>query len=101
MRRRCFLEATGAFAASLALNPKAAIGQGTPQRFADMHSHLGFPRGPASFRAAMAEGGMLVVAEKVTPDGLLLRNVGNRLASVREAKPGELRGNFEAAFAAR
>lgn len=44
---------------------------------------------------------MLVIAEKVVPDMLLLRNVGNRLASVREAKPGELRWNFETDFAGR
>ena len=101
MRRRRFLEAAGALAASLALAPSAATGQGPPPRFADMHAHLGFPRGPASLRDAMAEGGMLVIAEKVVPDSLLLRNVGNRLASVREAKPGELRRNFETAFAGR
>ena len=101
MRRRHFLESAGAFAASLALAPLPARGQGPPPRFADMHSHLGFPRGPASFRDAMAEGGMLVVAEKVVPDSPLLRNVGNRLAAVREAKPGELRRNFETGFALR
>ncbi len=101
MRRRRFLESAGAFAASLALAPLPANGQGPPPRFADMHCHLGFPRGPASFRDAMAEGGMLVIAEKVVPDMLLLRNVGNRLASIREAKPGELRKNFEAGLALR
>ena len=43
----------------------------------------------------MADGNMLLVAEKVTPDSPIVRLVGNRLASIREAAPGELRKNFE------
>ena len=43
----------------------------------------------------MADGDMLLVAEKVTPDTPIVRVVGNRLASIREAEPGELRKYFE------
>ena len=38
---------------------------------------------------------MLLVAEKVTPDSPIVRLVGNRLASIREAEAGELRRYFE------
>ena len=59
-----------------------------------MHAHLGF-RQATGYREAMASGDMLLVAEKVTPDSPIVRLVGNRLASIREAAPGELRKNFE------
>ena len=59
-----------------------------------MHAHLGF-RQASSYREAMGSGDMLLVAEKVTPDLPIVRLVGNRLASIRAAEPGELRKYFE------
>ena len=94
MNRRTFLYAAGAFAARPLLAPLVASAQQRAMRFADMHAHLGMRQG-LSFREAMAKGGMLIVAEKVISDIPMLRRVGNRLASVREAQPGELRRNFE------
>ena len=94
MNRRAFLSASGAFAAGSLLGPLAASAQQRAARFADMHAHLGIRQG-VSFRDAMAKGGMLIVAEKVIPDMPIVRLVGKRLASIREAYPGELRRNFE------
>jgi membrane dipeptidase len=74
--------------------------QARPLRYADMHAHLGLKQGLA-IRDAMTKNGMLIVAEKVIPDGPLTRNVGNRLGSFREARPGELRRNFEVGFGRR
>ena len=65
-----------------------------------MHAHWGLKQA-LSMREAMTKNGVLIVAEKVIPDGLLTRNVGNRLASFREARPGELRRNFEIGFGRR
>lgn len=94
MKRRTFLFTSGAFAATPLLAPLAASAQQAAARFADMHAHLGIRQG-VSFREAMAKGGMLIVAEKVIPDMPIVRLVGKRLASIREAHPGELRRNFE------
>ena len=44
---------------------------------------------------------MLLVAEKVTPDSLLLRVSGGRFRNTREANPGELRRSFELGLALR
>ena len=94
MNRRAFLRGAGALAASPLLAPLPASAQQRAARFADMHAHLGSRQG-LSFREAMARGGMLIVAEKVISDMPIVRLVGNRLASVREAQPGELRRHFE------
>src|SRR5688572_30275094 len=94
MKRRDFLRASAALAAgAIGVSPDTRADTHSA-RFCDMHAHLGF-RGSASYRAAMADGNMLLVAEKVTPDSPIVRLVGNRLASIREAAPGELRKNFE------
>ena len=101
--RRRFLKFAGsaiAGAAGAALLPAAALAQARPLRYADMHAHLGLKQGLA-IRDAMTKNGMLIVAEKVIPDGPLTRNVGNRLGSFREARPGELRRNFEVSFGRR
>ena len=93
MKRRDFLRASVALAAGAVGASGAVRAQTGVARFCDMHAHLGFRQ--ASYRAALASGDMLLVAEKVTPDSPIVRLVGNRLASVREAAPGELRKNFE------
>jgi membrane dipeptidase len=90
MKRRRFLAAAGALAAF----PRIALPQAKPARFADMHAHLGF-RPLRSYRESMAEGGMLLVAEKIVPDGGLIRLMGNKFRATREAKPGELRRYYE------
>jgi len=92
MKRRDFLSASAALAAAT-IAPRIARSQQRIARFCDMHAHLGF-RSP-SYRDAMASGDMLLVAEKITPDSPIVRLVGNRLASIREAAPGELRRIFE------
>jgi membrane dipeptidase len=93
MKRRDFLRASAALAM---VAPRAAGAQGRSARFCDMHAHLGgFRQTTPSFREAMSNGDLLLVAEKITPDSPILRLVGNRLASIREAAPGELRKNFE------
>jgi len=94
MKRRDFLRASGTLAAGALVAPPRAFAQPRSARFCDMHAHMGFRQG-SGFREAMARGGMLIVAEKVTPDSPILRLVGNRLASIREAAPGELRRNFD------
>jgi len=93
MKRRDFLRASVALAAGAVGASGAVRAQTGAARFCDMHAHLGFRQ--ASYRAALASGDMLLVAEKVTPDSPIVRLVGNRLASIREAAPGELRKNFE------
>ena len=93
MKRRDFLRAAAAVAAGASVASRVARSQQRVARFCDMHAHLGVRQG--SFREAMASGGMLLVAEKVIPDSPVVRIVGNRLASIREAAPGELRRNFE------
>ena len=94
MKRRDFLRASAALAAGAIGASHGARAETRSARFCDMHAHLGF-RGSSSYRAAMTLGNMLLVAEKVTPDSPIVRLVGNRLASIREAAPGELRKNFE------
>lgn len=94
MKRRIFLRGGSALAVGALLAPIAASAQPAVARFCDMHAHLGRRQG-SGFREAMAKGGMLLVAEKVIPDSPILRHVGKRLASIREAEPGELRRNFE------
>jgi membrane dipeptidase len=89
MRRRDFI----GFAAAASLCPPRGFAQVPVSRFADMHAHLGF-RGEG-FRAPMEKGGMLLVAEKVTPDSLLLRVIDRRLRNTREAQPGEMRRYFD------
>jgi len=96
MKRRDFLRASAALAAGAIAAPHSARSQARGARFCDMHAHLGgFRQTTPSFREAMAAGDMLLVAEKVTPDSPIVRVVGNRLASIREAAPGELRKYFE------
>jgi len=94
MKRRDFLRASAALAAGAIGVSRDARAETRSARFCDMHAHLGF-RQSTSYRTAMADGDMLLVAEKVTPDSPIVRLVGNRLASIREAAPGELRKNFE------
>ena len=94
MKRRDFLRASAALAAGAIGATRGARAQTRTARFCDMHAHLGF-RQASSYREAMANGDMLLVAEKVTPDSPIVRIVGNRLASIREAAPGELRKYFE------
>ena len=65
-----------------------------------MHTHASLKQG-LNLRQAMEKNGVLIVAEKVIPDSPLTRLIGNRLASFREATPGELRRNFESGFARR
>jgi membrane dipeptidase len=92
-RREFLLAATAG--AALAAWPLRA--QERP-RFADMHAHMNFPRGAASFREFMARGNMLIVAEKAVPDGPFLRLIGDRLRPARDARPGELRRSFDVQF---
>ena len=94
MKRRDFLRASAALAAAGIALPAQA--QTRTPRFCDMHAHMGgFRQTTTSYREAMAAGDLLLVAEKVTPDTPILRLVGNRLASIREAASGELRKYFE------
>jgi len=90
---------SGASLASM-FAPSALHAQTAPRRYADMHTHLGFRR-ELSVREAMARGAMLIVAEKITPDGPLLQRIRGRLTAGRTAKPGELRLNFERALGRR
>lgn len=99
MKRRDFLRASAVWASTL-VAPSAAAARERPARFCDMHAHMGMRSAP-TFREAMARGDMLLVAEKIVPDGPILRLAGNRLASLREAQAGELRGNFEKGLAQR
>src|SRR4051812_8479957 len=62
--------------------------------YADMHSHMSISRGLSSYRDFMAKGNMLLVAEKVIPDGPWIRTVGNRLMAPA-GKPGERRKSFD------
>ena len=96
MNRREFVLA----ASALGLLPSSSRGQDKAPRFADMHAHMGF-RYPPVFRAQMEKGGMLLIAEKVTSEGDLLRPMGGRLQMTREMKPGEARTNFERGFTRR
>jgi membrane dipeptidase len=101
-RRRFLAYSAASLAASAtaALLPRRARAQPRALRYADMHTHASLKLG-LRLREAMERNGVLIVAEKVIPDGLLTRLIGNRLASFREAAPGELRRNFESGFASR
>ena len=93
MKRRDFLRASAALAVgAIAASPEGRA-QARTARFCDMHAHLGSRA--LSYREAMGSGDMLLVADKVTPDTPIVRLVGNRLASIREAEAGELRKYFE------
>jgi membrane dipeptidase len=96
MKRRQFIAAAGA----LPFVSSFSFAQDKAPKYADMHAHLGFKR-ELSYRDRMAAGNMLLVAEKATPDVTLLRLMGNKLGATREAKPGELRRNFELGAGAR
>jgi len=100
MNRRRFLAAMSSASLVSMFAPTALHAQTAPRRHADMHTHLGF-RQELSVRDAMAHGAMLIVAEKITPDGPLLQRLRGRLTAGRQAKPGELRRNFERALARR
>ena len=95
MKRREFLQAAGAGAVAVLLGSSSARAQ-TPLRFADMHAHLFIKQGD-SMRAFMERGGLLLVAEKLIPDTAFVRWSAQRqtLAAYREAKPGEVRRNFD------
>lgn len=105
MHRRELLKLAGATLAA-GLLPRVVAAQPQPQppsqplRFADMHTHLGLKPG-YPMRESMARNGLLVIAEKTIPDGPLLKRFSGRLRSTRDARPGEMRGNFESAFARR
>lgn len=90
MKRRQFVAAAG-LAGFL---PRLAISQPAQLRYADMHSHIGFKL-EWGLRAQMEKGGMLFVAEKITPDTLLIQRLSNKLGITRQAKPGEMRRNYE------
>ena len=95
MKRRDFLQASGAAAVAAMLGPSAARAQQAP-RFADMHAHLWIKQGE-SMRSFMERSGMLLVAEKLIPDTSFVRWSRERqsLAAWREAKPGEVRRSFD------
>jgi membrane dipeptidase len=96
VERRDFLRVSAALVAGAAGIPGAAQALTRAPRFCDMHAHMGaFRWTTKSYREAMASGDMLLVAEKVVPDMAILSLVGNHIASIREAAPGELRKNFE------
>jgi len=59
-----------------------------------MHAHLGFKQ-ELGLRAQMEKGGILLAAEKITADVSLIQRMGNKLGIAREAKPGEMRRNYE------
>ena len=95
MKRREFLQAAGATAMAALLGQSAARAQ-QPLRFADMHAHLWFKQGN-TMRQFMSANGMLIVAEKMIPDSGFTSWSRQRqtLAAFREAKPGEVRRNFD------
>jgi len=88
VKRREFIVALGAIGSY----PGAAFAQQSP-RFADMHSHVMIRQGLS--REALAQHGMLVVAEKIIPDYALIRPMGGKLGVFRDAQPGEMRRGFE------
>lgn len=89
MKRRQFIAAAGA----LGLYSIPSFGQTRVPRYADMHSH--WSRLPGSLRAPMLSSGVLLVAEKVIPDTLLISRQSGRLRAIRDARPGEVRRSFE------
>lgn len=92
MKRRQLLFAV----AAAGLLPREAFGQAPAPpaaRFADMHSHLMLRQGISG--ETLRRHGMRVIAEKLIPDGPLIRALGNKLAVFRDAAPGEMRRNFE------
>jgi membrane dipeptidase len=93
--RRAFLR-TSAIGAAAALTPWPLRAQARPS-YADMHSHMAISRGVTSFREFMAKGNMLLVAEKVIPDGPWIKLVNDRLMA-RDGRPGETRKSFDVQF---
>jgi len=95
MKRREFLQVAGAAAIAAALGPRPVRAQPS-LRFADMHAHLGIKRGE-NMRSVMAANGMLLVAEKLIPDGPFIRWSRDKqsMAAWREARPGEVRRSFD------
>lgn len=89
MRRRGFL-----CLGLMGILPSLGFAQERKPRFADMHAHLGFKL-ELGLRAQMEKGGMLLVAEKITPDGPMIKRMVGKLGIDREAKPGEMRRNYE------
>lgn len=94
MDRRSFLKAGAGLAATAAL-PVPGWAQ-APLKYADMHAHLWLKQGER-MRSVMAANGMLVVAEKLIPDAGFVRWSAARqtLAAFRDARPGEVRRNFD------
>jgi membrane dipeptidase len=90
MNRRQFVAAAGA----LPFLSGISFAQGKAAKYADMHAHLGFKL-EWGLRAQMEKGGMLLVAEEITPDTLLIQRLSNKLGITRQAKPGEMRRNYE------
>lgn len=97
MKRRHFVQLAGGLAAAC-LAPLQTFAQ-RALKYADMHTYLGMKQGNA-MREAMLVGGMLIVAEKVIPDGPFVRWSRERqtLAAVRGARPGEVRRSFDVQF---
>jgi membrane dipeptidase len=95
MQRRRFLVAAGGFALATAFR-SGTSGAQRPVSLADMHAHLRFKQAN-TMREFMTAGGMLIVAEKVIPDSGFTKWSTQRQVweAVREAKPGELRANFD------
>ena len=91
MKRREFLHAAGAAALTGLVGPPSARAQ-PALRFADMHAHLRFKQA-GTMRQFMTANGMLVVAEKVVADGVIIRWSRERQvwAASREARPGDAR----------
>ena len=89
MKRRDFI-------ALLGLMPWLSFGQGRPLKYADMHAHL--MRRQGILREQLARHSIALVAEKVIPDGPLIRVRGGRLGVDRDARPGEMRRSFETQF---
>jgi membrane dipeptidase len=58
-----------------------------------MHAHLMLRKG--LLREGLAKDGMLLVTEKLIPDGPLIRLMGDRLGISRDAQPGEMRRSYE------
>lgn len=90
MRRRGFL-----CLGLMGIFPSLGFSQEKKPRFADMHAHLGFKL-ELGLRAQMEKGGMLLVAEKITPDVLLIQRLRDKVGITRQARPGEMRRTYEA-----
>ncbi len=69
------------------------------QRFVSwICTRISASNGELSFREAMIENGMLILAENVIPAGSVSRHEKGVTRSYREANPGELRRNYENAI---